>query len=73
NPAQSHVTIELKETKALLSGKIDIFNVFGIKLFSGCFPTRKYSIDVTNFPAGLYILRINLDGMEHHYRLLIQR
>jgi hypothetical protein len=73
NPANSQVSIELEETKAFLTGKIEIFDVFGIKMFSGSYPTKKYSIDVTTFPAGLYILRVNLDGMEHHYRLVIQR
>ncbi len=73
NPAKNQVFIELNETKALLSGEIEIFNVFGTKLFSGGFPTRKYTIDIKKFPAGLYILSVNVDGMKSDHKLVIQK
>jgi hypothetical protein len=73
NPAQSEVSIELTEGRALLSTKIEIFNVFGTNLFSGIYQTQKYSIDTKNFSAGLYVLSININGIENHYRLLIQK
>ncbi|MCX6306606.1 MAG: T9SS type A sorting domain-containing protein [Bacteroidetes bacterium] len=71
NPASNQVSVEFKEARALLFRKIEIYNLFGTKLFSGSFPSRKYTIDTKKFPAGLYILRINADGMEYNYRLSI--
>ncbi|MFZ4522696.1 MAG: T9SS type A sorting domain-containing protein [Bacteroidales bacterium] len=72
NPAKDEVFVELKETGESWC-KTEIFNLLGTKLASGTYPAQNYSLDIKKFPAGLYILSVNVGGMACNYKLFIEK
>ncbi len=58
NPAQSTVNVECTNTTGTGVRTINIFSVLGRKVYSGQLGKQKTSIDISNFPRGIYILQI---------------
>jgi hypothetical protein len=58
NPAQSTVNIEFNNSAGAGAKTINIFSVVGLKVYTGQMGKQKTSIDISNFPKGIYILQI---------------
>jgi hypothetical protein len=59
NPIQSMVTIECTNATNDAVKTINIFNVMGIKVFSGQLNKEKAIVNIANFSKGIYILSVD--------------
>ena len=72
NPAQNEVTISFGN--GTISGKINISvtDINGKILFHKNVQGTNYKIDVSNFPAGMYFVKINIDESVKELKLIIE-
>ena len=55
DPARSSITI----TSSSGISSITIFNLLGQQFFTGCYSSTTAELNITQLPAGIYLLRIN--------------
>ncbi|MBN1598707.1 MAG: T9SS type A sorting domain-containing protein [Bacteroidales bacterium] len=67
NPANTYFTISVEEGAVL---KMQIISVDGKTMFTGELNDKKYRIDCSDWPAGLYIIRANYDDKVHFIKLI---
>lgn len=70
NPAKTEINIDTGDAAQSDFKKVSIFNIVGNLVFS----LDKFvkTIDVNNFPAGMYIVKISLDDVEICKKLMIE-
>jgi hypothetical protein len=60
NPANRYINVQIVR-KDLASIKLEIFDLYGRKLYSEYLFSKVSSIDITSFKDGIYIVSIELD------------
>ena len=56
NPVQELLKIELDNVRGICC--FNIYNVLGVKVFSGTNASSTVNVDVTGFPGGIYFLEV---------------
>jgi subtilisin family serine protease/PKD repeat protein len=71
NPAQNSLTVNQSFNQNMKINKLRIINAMGVEVFKDVdsiqFP---YSIDLSNLPAGVYILNMNSERGEYSYKIM---
>lgn len=76
NPSSEIVNIELRdqenipEKNSVISG--ELFDMMGLSKSNIEIINNKAQINVSNFPRGIYILKINTDGVEEQHQIAVQ-
>lgn len=73
NPADNTIHIRRSDLNAVPKS-IEIFDMNAQRLYSGLYPENatSHSIDVANFPAGMYIVKIKTKDTFSYHKLIIQ-
>jgi hypothetical protein len=71
NPAKQEVIVAIEMFEFRIA-EIKIYRIDGSQVFELNTNERKNYIDVTRFKAGVYIVRIDVDGKTMNKRLIIQ-
>lgn len=71
NPTKDHFTMENKNIQ-LMNADLEIFNLFGEKVFSLTDFNDQEIIDCSNLPLGIYLIRIVNQDKRYIQRLVIQ-
>ncbi len=74
NPAHDNLTLDLNGFD-FMGAEIEIRNCLGSKVYSDRFGNEKQkSIDLTNYPSGIYIIFLKLDNkLEYREKLILDR
>jgi aminopeptidase N len=68
NPAGDRMNLDLPADYS--SARVSIYNSYGRKIFAREFAPGANAIDISEFPAGMYIIRIGSEGRTEHLRFV---
>jgi hypothetical protein len=68
NPSKGEFIIKNDELQ-ILNYKVEIYNMFGQKIFQSVISNLQSAIDITSQQSGVYLLKINEDGKEFTKKL----
>jgi Tol biopolymer transport system component len=69
NPASAFVTVQINNNKNKIH--YSLYNHLGSKLTEGNFNISKFNINVSNYPAGVYLLKLSTAEMEINKKVVV--
>ena len=70
NPTTSTVSINIENVEVLHNGVIQIYNVTGTQLRTQTISALNTSIDLSSYPAGIYLVNITINGKETKWKIV---
>jgi len=70
NPAKSSLNITLSDTNDDL--KLEVFDVLGKRIYKGLITKLEYSVNVSNWKKGVYLVRVSDDKKTQTKRFIKQ-
>lgn len=72
NPTKGIIKVEIPEYKPELKGRGALYSLKGKLLQTKVFDSSEIMVDLTGYPLGTYVLRINLGKSESEWKILKQ-
>ncbi|WP_445748529.1 FG-GAP-like repeat-containing protein [Polaribacter sp.] len=70
NPTNSELILKTNHTSFSERDILQVFNIFGKKLYSSTISSTKTLIDLSKLPQGTYILKTNINGVQNLFKIL---
>ena len=59
NPTRNHVNFKAN----VVLDEVSIYNILGKELLRRKLKSKQYSVDLTNYPVGIYIMKVESEGI----------
>lgn len=70
NPTKGNLKVEINGESEILNSQVEIFNSNGKMIFSLKKIQREYDLNLFDYPDGIYILRMTLNGKPYDWKII---
>jgi hypothetical protein len=70
NPTNSYINIQIDNIFTEINGFISIYSTSGSKIFTDNINTTNKRIDLSNYPNGVYLVNISINGKETTWKVV---